>query len=122
MNVVVPLASTTMVPVVSLDTGSLTVTGVGPAGYTTEDPGSVKLVMEAVVPLGGLAFSSRLRVSGPLPCVMLGASSPSAIAPGDSGGGDGEGDGGGGDGAAACACTTHSQWQGSTIASTCIYS
>ena len=105
MNVVVPLASTTMVPVVVLDTGSVTVTGVRPAGYTTEDPGSVKLVMEAVVPLGGLAFSSRLRVSGPLPCVMLRASFPSAITPG----------------AAACACTARSQWQGSTMASTCAY-
>ena len=53
VKVVVPFGITVMVPVVAPDTGSRTVTGVGPAGYTSDEPGSVKLVMDAVSPLGG---------------------------------------------------------------------
>jgi hypothetical protein len=74
VKVVVPLGITVMVPVVAPDTGSLTVTGVDPAGYTTDEPGSVKLVMVAVSPGGGVVLSSRLSVSGPLPCTMVRAS------------------------------------------------
>ena len=51
--------------------GSVTVTGAVPAGYTTLEPGRLKLVTLTVVPGGGTVLSSTLSVSGPLPAVMV---------------------------------------------------
>ena len=68
------MASTVVVPVVAPVTGSLTVTGVGPAAYTVLDPGSVKLVTFTAVLAGGTELANRLTVMGPAPAVTFTAS------------------------------------------------
>lgn len=74
MKVTVPSGNTTTVPVSWLVTGSTTGTGVGPAGYTAVEPGSVKLVTLAVLPAGATELPSTLSVRGPVPATRVGVS------------------------------------------------
>ena len=77
VKVTVPSDCTTTVPAVALVTGSTTGTGVGPAGYTTPEPGRVKLVTLTVVP-GGTTALARMLVISSVPAVVLGLSLPSS--------------------------------------------
>jgi hypothetical protein len=74
VKVTLPSGCTNTVPAALLVTGSVTVTGVGPAGYTVLEPGRVKLATLTVVPGGGTALSSTLSFRGPLPLGMTGLS------------------------------------------------